>query len=255
MTIFGIGPLELLLILILGLLVFGPERLPEVGRFLGKQLARLMAWQQQSPEAQMIQQMRSEFEREILELRDELVRTRQQANVLTDVQKLGEETRTLLSLKTPVGTVVAGETRVTPAGGDAGGAPVIGGAPPSEGPRVPSESYLRRRQFLEDEALHTLPDPADSAAQTAYGVDGSSQAAAPAGDGARNGEWRAALPEETLTIAPAPGAGVVEHELLLLQVQALMADVHALQEQLRARGLLDPDWQPPSHAMRHETVS
>ncbi|HEX5689541.1 MAG TPA: hypothetical protein VFX76_06045, partial [Roseiflexaceae bacterium] len=33
------------------------------------------------------------------------------------------------------------------------------------------------------------------------------------------------------------------------QIEALMADLHALQAQLKERGLLDSDWQPPSWAM------
>jgi len=35
---FGIGPMELLLILVVALLVFGPARLPEIGSTLGKAL-------------------------------------------------------------------------------------------------------------------------------------------------------------------------------------------------------------------------
>jgi TatA/E family protein of Tat protein translocase len=36
MDLFGMGPLEILLILVVALLVFGPERLPEIGRTIGK---------------------------------------------------------------------------------------------------------------------------------------------------------------------------------------------------------------------------
>jgi len=36
MDFFGIGPLEIILILILGLLVFGPGKLPQIGKDLGK---------------------------------------------------------------------------------------------------------------------------------------------------------------------------------------------------------------------------
>ncbi len=36
MDIFGLGPVEILLILIIGLLVFGPDKLPQIGREMGK---------------------------------------------------------------------------------------------------------------------------------------------------------------------------------------------------------------------------
>jgi sec-independent protein translocase protein TatB len=40
-TIFGIGPLEVIVILVLTLLIFGPERLPELTRGLGNALRKL----------------------------------------------------------------------------------------------------------------------------------------------------------------------------------------------------------------------
>lgn len=36
MDFFGIGPLEIILILIIGLLIFGPQKLPQIGRDVGK---------------------------------------------------------------------------------------------------------------------------------------------------------------------------------------------------------------------------
>jgi sec-independent protein translocase protein TatA len=36
--VFNVGPEELLLILVLALIVFGPKRLPEIGRTIGKSL-------------------------------------------------------------------------------------------------------------------------------------------------------------------------------------------------------------------------
>jgi TatA/E family protein of Tat protein translocase len=36
MTLFGIGPMELMVILVLALIIFGPDRLPEILRTIGK---------------------------------------------------------------------------------------------------------------------------------------------------------------------------------------------------------------------------
>lgn len=41
MDFFGIGPLELLVILIMALLVFGPRKLPEIGNALGRGIRQL----------------------------------------------------------------------------------------------------------------------------------------------------------------------------------------------------------------------
>jgi sec-independent protein translocase protein TatB len=103
MEIFNIHIFEFLLIAGLALVVFGPERLPEVGRFVGKQVARFLAWQQQSPELRMITDVRSEFEREIASLRDELVRTRKQLDISQDmdIKSLREELRPMLNLRDP----------------------------------------------------------------------------------------------------------------------------------------------------------
>ncbi|RRR71716.1 MAG: hypothetical protein EI684_11170 [Candidatus Viridilinea halotolerans] len=99
MEIFNIHLFEFLLIAGLALIIFGPERLPEVGRFLGKQLARFLAWQQQSPELQLMQELRSEMEREIASLRDELVRTRSQLDVTPDMKTWHKEMLEMVRLR------------------------------------------------------------------------------------------------------------------------------------------------------------
>jgi sec-independent protein translocase protein TatB len=96
MNFLGVGPFELILILVLGLVVLGPERLRTMGRSAGKLVAQLLAWQQQSPEAQMVQQIRDDFQREIVDLRDELVRARQQLDVSAEVQRLRAETGNIM---------------------------------------------------------------------------------------------------------------------------------------------------------------
>lgn len=47
MNFFGIGPMELVFILILALIIFGPGRLPEIGRAVGKSLRDFRAMTQE----------------------------------------------------------------------------------------------------------------------------------------------------------------------------------------------------------------
>ncbi len=102
MEVFNIHLFELLLIAGVALVIFGPERLPELGRFAGKQIARFLAWQQQSPELQLVNELRNEFEQEIAGLRDELVRTRKQLDLSTDTGTIREELRSMVSLRDEV---------------------------------------------------------------------------------------------------------------------------------------------------------
>ncbi len=59
MNFLNIGPMELLFILILALIVFGPSRLPEIGRALGKSLREF-------------RQMTQEFSKTLSEFEEEL---------------------------------------------------------------------------------------------------------------------------------------------------------------------------------------
>jgi sec-independent protein translocase protein TatA len=61
MNIFGMGPLEIVVILVVALLIFGPKKLPEIGRSLGK---AVRGFQEASQEFQ------SEFKREAQQLED-----------------------------------------------------------------------------------------------------------------------------------------------------------------------------------------
>lgn len=77
MNFFGIGIPELLLILFIALIVFGPERLPEIGRSIGKAVRdfREMSagftaeWQELSRE---LEQAASEVEEGVAEVQAEI---------------------------------------------------------------------------------------------------------------------------------------------------------------------------------------
>jgi sec-independent protein translocase protein TatB len=77
MNFFGLGLGEIFLILLIVLVVVGPERLPMLARQTGLMIARVQSWIQRSPDAMMIMQARQELQREIENLRVELVEMQQ----------------------------------------------------------------------------------------------------------------------------------------------------------------------------------
>lgn len=220
MEIFNVHLPELILIAGLALVLFGPERLPELGRFAGKQVAKFLAWQQQSPELQMINEMRNEFEREIAQLRDELVRTRNQLDVRNDIQAMvdevkavGEQVQTTLNEALPT-------------------------AQPS--PHLPDAAP--------PPAKPTIRPPAQAPVPAAMPVDpviNDGGVAQPITDEDRMLFADMAAPA---TAAPAQSAAepVTPAELseILVRLNGLAAELQSIVFQLQAHGLLDQHWQP-----------
>ena len=102
-TILGIGPLEVLLIGILILLVFGPERLPEFARGLGKALRRLretyVAFTQEfKGDLQPIAQDQDEVTRE---LRQEVQAIREAADIRAVLQPYADDINRNLTVTAP----------------------------------------------------------------------------------------------------------------------------------------------------------
>ena len=89
MNFFGIGIPELLLILVIALVVFGPERLPEIGRSIGKAVRdfRQMSagftseWQEMSKE---LEEVASEVQRGVKEVEADL------GELESDIKKAAE---------------------------------------------------------------------------------------------------------------------------------------------------------------------
>jgi sec-independent protein translocase protein TatB len=77
MTFLGIGPGELFVILIIMLVVVGPERLPGFARQAGKMIVSLRDWVQRSPDAMMLLRARDELELELRTIRDDLTQEMQ----------------------------------------------------------------------------------------------------------------------------------------------------------------------------------
>lgn len=267
MTIFGIGPFELLLIAILGLIVFGPERLPEIGRFIGRAVARVLAWQQQSPEAQMIQQLRREFDQEILELRDEIIRARQQLDISTEANKIHQETRSLLQGSMQAsGAATLPAVNAAPENQPATGKPQPAAAAQANGAmqnNLPPETEKPAgvaRSEQEVIAAQTQPSVADdlvSPAKPSASPSEQSDPVAPQSTQATEADAPASDPdipsEESVSISG--DVVVAELKTLTLQLQHLTADVQTLREQLQAQGLLDQNRQPPQQASHQEITS
>jgi sec-independent protein translocase protein TatB len=279
MNFLGVGPFELILILILGLVVLGPERLRAMGRSAGKLVAQLLAWQQQSPEAQMVQQIRDDFQREIVDLRDELVRAREQLDVSAEVQRLRQETGSIMPAD-----IADLEARARASSPNAAHAEAQ--ATPAPEHAEAAEHTAATAEQPPDAAPASTPDTPDAAPEAPHATstpEHTERTAAPAEQSPDAAQQTTSAPPETAQangsaaehppaaptdeLAPTAGVALPEHiappgfeqEHLAHQIQALVADMHALQEQLRRRELLDADWQPPSAPaappMEHETLS
>jgi sec-independent protein translocase protein TatB len=232
MNFLGVGPFELMLVLGLALIVLGPERMQEMGRAAGRLVARLLAWQHQSPEARMIQEIRQDFEREIVELRDELVRAQQQVDVSKEVQRLRQDANSIMSRK----NLLSEPPADTP-------------APAATPPTNTQSAEAAGDQAALSDATSPTPDEERS-------IGGTQSYQHPAET--RTVARRSTKPASTRSAAATPT--VADYDLLQQQVQTLAANVQALQEQLRAQGMLDPDWQPPAQDVQpspspHEPVT
>lgn len=86
MELLGVGPGEILLILVIMLLIFGPERLPEFARQAGRFVVQVRNWIQRSPDAALVLRARAELENELQAIRAEL--TREVESVRQDLQNV-----------------------------------------------------------------------------------------------------------------------------------------------------------------------
>jgi sec-independent protein translocase protein TatB len=122
MNIFGLGPLEIILILVIALIVFGPAKLPEIMGQVGKAIA--------------------DFRRATSDLSDEFNRTIQAE--LQETRALVDETRSTVSgLQTSINSAMSGTATsavATAAPALTAPAPVANGTNGSNGSYTPAES-------------------------------------------------------------------------------------------------------------------
>jgi len=113
MNILGVGPAELLLIFIIALIVFGPGKLPELARTLGKALRELR---------RMSQEVTAEFTKELRDVEAisrEVKDTTEEIRQATDIKKTLKESVEPVLPSTDSGHRTAGESREEPESSDA----------------------------------------------------------------------------------------------------------------------------------------
>jgi len=82
MDFFGIGPMEIILILIIGLIIFGPGKLPQIGRDLGKALRSF-----KKAATDLTAEMSKELEEEKKEINSDTTQIKQQIGKISDPAK------------------------------------------------------------------------------------------------------------------------------------------------------------------------
>jgi sec-independent protein translocase protein TatB len=237
MEILGIGPGEFILILIILLVVVGPERLPDLARQAGRLLVRGRNWLQSSPDAAMVMRARQEIEQELATLRTSLL----------EVQSVRDE---VLGAAKQIGAEVNSLTSATKAELEE-----LGKIAPSKpaNPLQEMETTLANapgQPGAEDQASLEQPpaEPAEQAAQAAGTTAAPEGADEQAPQAPSEPDQPPPLAEQP-PAEPAPAAQAV-FESIDLRLQAIMTDLFALQEQLIQRGVLADDWRPPSWNMQ-----
>jgi sec-independent protein translocase protein TatB len=100
-TIFGIGPLEIIVILVLTLLIFGPERLPELMRGMGNALRKLrltyIAFTQEFQGE--LKPIAEDIDAVTREIRQEVDAIREAADIRTLLKPYAEDVNKAINLK------------------------------------------------------------------------------------------------------------------------------------------------------------
>lgn len=254
MNIFGIGPGELILIMIILLVVVGPDRLPGLARQGGQMLVRVRNWVQHSPDAAMVLRARQEIEQELASLRaslmevqsarDEMMAVAKQVNQ-TITEDLGGAVKDITkTINDESRKVMQGVTDATKAADTATQA--------AEHAIEAAESGTPVADALANGVSSAVENGATSAADTAsHGQNGQPVARART----RSDSFAPKTAVEPAAQTPQPGhadgyasASVATAELRMLaeQMQTMLRDMQSLRQEVREHGLLSATWQPPS---------
>ncbi|HJZ45678.1 MAG TPA: twin-arginine translocase TatA/TatE family subunit [Roseiflexaceae bacterium] len=241
MEILGIGPGEFILILIVLLVVVGPERLPGLARQAGSLLVRARNWLQTSPDAALVLRARQEIEAELASIKASLMEVQVvRDEVLGAAKQLEDSVGSITSTRIDLNPLVKPPAEQTVA---ANGQTLSS----AEAPAL-QESTETSATPLDQRSTIDLPGESD--------VPIATPAETQPTNGLTNGVAHAASPPAPAIATPAAAAQDVL-ESINIRLQAIMSDMWALQQQLKQRGALDEDWQPPSFDVQlptHETA-
>jgi sec-independent protein translocase protein TatB len=218
------------MIIILALVVVGPERLPGMARQAGRILVRTRNWMQTSPDAALVLRARQEIEQELAQLRVNLLEVQ---NVRDEVIGVAKQIDEAVS---PINNIRA---------------PSISDLlkPPAE-QTIPAGNQATAAPAAEPAAEPVLVDPAGNSLAETASADHMEDDGAPEQAAAANGTHNGTIHDVGAHNGADRPPTAAEIEALGLRIQAVMADLFALQEQLKQRGLLAGDWSPPSHTMQ-----
>jgi sec-independent protein translocase protein TatB len=255
MNFLGVGPGELILICIVTLLVVGPERLPGMARQAGRFLVRVRNWMQTSPDAALVLRARQELELELAQIRTSLLEVQNVRDEVLDVAKqIDEAVSPIASIRPPSLSELIKEPtdKPQPRAGNGQADEEPASAAEAAQPASPAAGLDGQAEAAPNEAQPVAPAVED----TSIGPAKLEPVVEAALDKPSDISGATAIAPDAVPVngaQPEPAAQALsstERDELNLRIQALMADLLALQEQLRRRGLLDADWQPPSWTMQ-----
>jgi sec-independent protein translocase protein TatB len=226
MDILGIGPGEFILILIVLLVVVGPERLPGLARQAGGLLVRARNWLQTSPDAALVMRARQEIDAELASLKASLMEVQVVRDEVLEAAKQFEDS---------VGTITSTNIDINPQIKPPPEPTIAANGQALPDPALEAPAVVDTAAAIEQPTAIDLPEASDAP------VD--APAAPQLANGLANGVAYADItPQPTIAAPPA----LAELESINVRLQAIMADMWALQQQLKQRGALDETWQPPS---------
>ena len=248
MTFLGIGPGELLMIIILALVVVGPERLPGMARQAGRLLVTVRNWMQTSPDAALVLRARQEIEQELAQLRLNLLEVQNVRDEVIGVAKqIDDAVSPIANLKPPsISDLLKPPTEPTIAAGSAGQVAADDGVLVNPA-GVPLVETTPAGDAAPDDAL---VNPAGVPLVETTSAEDATPNGVPTLVSPTNGAQNGTIHDEAGHNGADRPPTAAEIEALGLRIQAVMADLFALQEQLKQRGMLADDWSPPSHTMQ-----